>query len=48
MDNVQIDSTLYIEALKRQIADLSDRLALTEALSAQIQRDAQKGEEGEK
>ena len=47
MDNVQIDSTLYIEALKRQIADLSDRLALSEALIAQIQHDAQK-EEGEK
>ena len=48
MDNVQIDSALYIEALKRQIADLSDRLALTEALSAQNQRDAQKEEEGGK
>lgn len=47
MDNVQIDSTLYIEALKRQIAELSDRLALSEALIAQNQRDAQKAE-GEK
>lgn len=51
MDNVQIDANLVIEALRGQIRDLSDKLALAEAYVQQLtaerdqqQRDEQDGE----
>lgn len=42
--NVQIDANLVIEALRGQIRDLSDKLALAEAYAQQLtsERDQQR------
>lgn len=50
MDNVQIDANLVIEALRGQIRDLSDKLAMAEAYVQQLTREHDQqcdGQDGE-
>lgn len=39
MNDIEIDSSLVIEALRGQIRDLSDKLALAEAYAQQLARE---------
>lgn len=47
MNDVEIDSSLVIEALRSQIRDLSDKLALAEAYVQQLMRERDQQRDGQ-
>ena len=46
-NNVQIDANLVIEALRGQVRDLSDKLAMAEAYVQQLKREHDQQRDGQ-